>query len=69
MGPTETITDYVIRAETAAISLTTVGEVISDSLLMAMCLKGLPNKYNSFATVIKQKDDKMDFVKFKSAKF
>ena len=67
MCPTETTTDYVIRAETAATSLKTAGEVISDSLLMAMCLKGLPNKYNSFATVITQKDDKIDFVKFKSA--
>ena len=31
-----------------------------------MVLKGLPPSYNSFCTVITQKDDALDFVKFKS---
>ena len=67
MHPTETTADYVIRAETAVTSLKTADEVISDSLLMAICLKGLPKIYNYFSTVITPKYDKMDFVKFKSA--
>ena len=67
MLPNESVTDYIIRGETAATSLKTAGEIISDSLLVAMCLKGLPSSYNSFATVIAQKDDKMDFIKFKCA--
>ena len=67
MNTNENVTDYVIRAETAATSLKTAGETISDSLLIAMCMKGLPSSFNSFSTVIAQKDDKMDFVKFKYA--
>src|SRR6218665_1262650 len=34
----ETVTDYMLRAETAASSLKTAGEVVSDSLLIAMIL-------------------------------
>ena len=47
----ETVTDYIIRAETAQASLKNAGESISDSLLTAMVLKGLPKRvptiYNS----------------------
>ena len=35
MGETETTTDYIIRAETAATLLKAAGEVISDGLLVA----------------------------------
>ena len=38
----EKVTEYMIRAETAASSLKAAGETISDSLLVAMILKGLP---------------------------
>ena len=48
MGVGETTTDYVIRAEIAATSLKAAGEVISDGLLVAMTLKGLPTKYKTF---------------------
>ena len=44
----ETVTDYVIRAQTAATNLKTAEENISDSLLVAMVIKGLPSKYKSF---------------------
>ena len=44
------LTDYVLKAETAATSLKSAGEEISDSLLVAMVLKGLPTQYNTFKT-------------------
>ncbi|PIK39827.1 hypothetical protein BSL78_23335 [Apostichopus japonicus] len=61
----ESVTDYMIRAETAATSLKTSGEVISDSLLIAMVLKGLPSEFKSFSTVITQKDKVLKFSEFK----
>ena len=35
----------VLRAETAAASLKSAGETVSDSFLIAMVLKGLPTEY------------------------
>jgi len=63
----ESVTDYMIRAETAATSLKTAGEVISDSLLIAMILKGLPPTYKPFTTVVTQKDTNQTFSAFKVA--
>ena len=50
----ESVTDYMIRAEGAANSLKSAGEVISDSLLISMVLKGLPSEYKSFVVIITQ---------------
>ena len=66
-GTDENVTDYIIRAETAATSLKTAGETISDSLLVAMVLKGLPVEYKTFSTVVAQKDKIMSFSEFKVA--
>lgn len=63
----ETVTDYILRAEKSSAALTTAGEIISDTLLVAMALKGLPTKYSSFAVVVTQKDRSMTFPEFKSA--
>ena len=63
----ESTTDYIIRAETAATSLKAAGETISDGLLVAMALKGLPKSYQTFATVVMQKDTPMTFSEFKVA--
>ena len=67
MGEGETTTDYTIRAETAATSLKAAGEVISDGLLVAMTLKGLPTSYRTFATIVMQKETPMTFSEFKVA--
>ncbi|GFR68045.1 CCHC-type zinc finger, nucleic acid binding protein a [Elysia marginata] len=48
----ESVTDYVFRAETAAASLRDAGETISDSLLVAKVVKGLPLGFKSFIAVI-----------------
>jgi len=57
----------MLRAETAATSLKSAGEVISDSLLIAMILKGLPSEYKIQCTVITQKDKELTFAQFKVA--
>ena len=61
----ESIIDYVIRAETASNSLKEAGEVISDSLLISMVLKGLPTDYKSFVVLITQSDKVLTFQEFK----
>ena len=63
----ETVTDYVIRAETAATALKNAGESVSDSLLIAMVLKGLPDTYKSFVVVVTQSNTKQTFSDFKAA--
>lgn len=63
----ETMTDYTIRAETAATALKAAEEVISDGLLIAMVLKGLPSKYKTFSTVVIQREKQMSFGDFKTA--
>lgn len=42
----------MIYAKTAAMSLKTADEIISDSLLRPMILGGLPVAYKTFATII-----------------
>ena len=59
----ETVTDYVIRAETATAALTNCGENITDSLLIAIVLKGL----KAFVGVVTQSDSKQTFTEFKAA--
>ena len=65
--PSESVTDYIIRAETAQASLNNAGEEIRDSLLVAMVLKGLPREYQSFTTVVTQREKSMSFSEFKVA--
>ena len=57
----------MLRAEKSATALRDAEEVISDALLIAMVLKGLPTEYNTFATVIVQREKQMTFAEFKSA--
>ena len=66
-GENEMITDYIIRAETAATALKTAEEVICDGLLIAMVLKGLPRNYKTFSTVAIQREKQMTFSEFKTA--
>ena len=67
MGEDENVTDYLIRAETTCNSLKTAGENISDSLLMAITMKGLPDRFNTFCTVMTQKDEDCSFLDYKIA--
>ena len=63
----ENLTDYILRAETAATSLRTAGQVIPDELLVAMVLKGLTPKYKPFEVVINQKEKVTIWPNFKVA--
>ena len=55
----------MIRAEAAATALKMSGETISDSLLVAMVLKGLPMEFKPFVTVITQREKALTFAEFK----
>ena len=67
MNGDETVTDYVLRAESAATSLKNAKETVSDSLLIAMLLKGLPDCYKAFTTVVTQNKTDANFSEFKQA--
>ncbi|CAB3995742.1 myosin heavy fast skeletal muscle [Paramuricea clavata] len=41
-------------------------EAISDALLITMVLKGLPREYDTFATIVVQREKQMTFAEFKS---
>lgn len=64
LRPDQDVTDYIICAETASTAIADCGEKVSDSLLIAMVLKGLPAHYNTFRTVVTQNKD-LKFSDFK----
>ena len=64
---TEDLTEYISRAERLATSLKSAREAMSDSLLIAMVMKGLPESFNNFITVVTQSSKEYTFVEFKSA--
>lgn len=67
MRDTEDVTDYLIRAETAVTGLRSAKETITDNLIIAMILKGLPESYKSFIVVHTQMDKVKTLTEFKAA--
>ena len=67
MGEDKNVTDYLIRGETICNSLKTAGENMNDSLLMEITMKGLSDRFNTFCTVITQKDKECSFLDYKIA--
>ena len=62
----ETVTDYLIRAEKAITALKNAKETLSDGLIIAMILKGLPDSYKPFSIHVTQSASEITFAKFKS---
>ncbi|KAI4888112.1 hypothetical protein NFI96_008428, partial [Prochilodus magdalenae] len=62
----ETITEYIIRAETIFTSLRRADEQISDGLMIAMVVKGLPESYKPFVVHVTQTNEVVTFGEFKS---
>lgn len=65
MEENKSVTDHLIRAEKAATSLKSANEVICDSLLVTVVLKGQPPSHKTFSTVVTQSDKEWIFVEFK----
>lgn len=64
-GASETITEYLIRAERTITALRTAKETLSDGLTVAMILKGLPESYKPLAIHITQSTSEITFTEFK----
>ena len=62
----ESVTDYVVRAEIITAALREADETISDGLLIAMILKGLPQAFLPFSVMVNDKK-KLSFADFKKA--
>ena len=63
-----TVTDYILKAERITCALINAGETISDSLVIAMLIKGLPSDYTAFVAVVTNSEDTHKvFSKFKVA--
>ena len=63
----EAFTEYISGAERLASNLKATGESISNSLLVAMVLKGLPSTFDSFILFATQSTEDYTFIEFKSA--
>ena len=65
MGTNETVTEYLIRAEKAITALRNAKETLSDGLIIAMILKGLPESYKLLAIHITQSTSEITLTEFK----
>ena len=61
------VTDFIIRAESAATALKAANENVSDALSVGMVLKGFPEEYTPFIAVVSQSEEHQNFQRFKGA--
>ena len=62
----ESVTDYIIRAEATVTALRNAEERLSEGLLIAMILKGLPESFKPFVIHVTQTDENLVFAEFKT---
>lgn len=67
LGADEEAIDYIIRAEATVAALEKTNEKVSESMSIAMVLSGLPSAYDTFSTVVEQREKEMTFQEFKKA--
>ena len=63
---TETVTEYIIRAEQIITALRSAGEVPSEGLMMAMVMLGLLEKYKPFTLMVTHGSADMKLGEFKA---
>ena len=66
MHEDETVTDYIIRTEKTMTALRNAKETVSDGLVIAMILKGLPPSFKPFSSNISQDVEIITFSQFKA---
>lgn len=62
---TETVTEYIIRTEQIITALKGAGEAPSEGLMMAMIMRGLPEKYKPFTLMVTHGSADMKLAEFK----
>ena len=62
----EGVTDYIIRTEATVTTLRNAGETLSDGLIIAMVLKGLPRTFNPFSIYVTHSSKELTFFEFKT---
>lgn len=65
MKESESVRDYIIKVENIIMALKYAGEVMSDGLIVAMVLNGLPDSFKLLAVHVTQKKNNVTFADFK----
>ncbi|XP_061925349.1 uncharacterized protein LOC133664601 isoform X2 [Entelurus aequoreus] len=65
-GASESVADYILRAEAAVTALRNAGQTLRDGLLTAVLLKGLPDVFKPFSVHVTQRDDNLTFAELKT---
>ncbi|XP_061782220.1 uncharacterized protein [Nerophis lumbriciformis] len=63
----ESVSDYLLRAQTLITALQNAEETLCDELLISVILKGLPDTFKPFDLYVKQSGATMTFGEFKAA--
>lgn len=66
MADSEEVADYLARVEKIMAALKRAKGNLSDTLLVAMVLKGLTDEYNPFSVHVTQTREALTFTEFKS---